>query len=92
MQKLTQRPSRVARAGSSPRSDSYHRHHAAHGQCGAQWELCALATYAGDMRAELEIYDGLRAQTSDFVDRINTVTYQQAYEELGEESQDRSEV
>lgn len=55
-------------------------------------DLDALASYADSMRAELETYDGLRAETSDFVDRIDTVTYQEAYSELSEGAQDRFEV
>jgi hypothetical protein len=59
-------------------------------------DLNTLDDYAAGMRAELETYDGLRADTSDFVDRIEDpgsfVTYNEAYNEFSQGSLDRMDV
>ena len=59
-------------------------------------DLNALDDYAAGMRAELEAYDDLRGETSDFVDRIEDpgsfVTYNEAYDEFSQGSLDRMDV
>ena len=55
-------------------------------------DLDALADYADSMRVELNAYDELRAETSDFVDGIESATYDEAYAELSRGADDRAEV